>query len=175
MKLTYVFIAVVLTGGIAAASNFYLANETVEDGENSDGAVAKPRIDSYADDSRLIEIKIGNAVLAAEVAASPQKKAKGLSGRNALGENEGMLFVYDAPGMYGFWMQGMKFDLDFVWIRDDTVVGLTTYVSVPEEGSGNLPAYYPPEPADMVLEINAGSVDKFGIGKGMTTQPIIFQ
>ena len=39
MKLTYVFIAVVLTGGIAAASNFYLANETVEDGENSDGAV----------------------------------------------------------------------------------------------------------------------------------------
>ena len=47
-----------------------------------------------------------------ELAITPEARAQGLSGRPSLSENEGVLFVFDKPDKYSFWMKNMNFPLD---------------------------------------------------------------
>lgn len=61
-------------------------------------------------------ISIGSKKISVEVADTQQSREKGLSGRPCITENEGMLFTYDRPGQYSFWMKGMKFPIDIIWI-----------------------------------------------------------
>jgi uncharacterized membrane protein (UPF0127 family) len=79
--------------------------------------------------------------------------ALGLGERDGLEPDGAMLFLYDEPGHYGFWMQGMRFDLDMVWIRGNVVVDITTDVSHREPERVQRPR----EPADRVLEVVAGT------------------
>jgi len=111
------------------------------------------------------KITIGNHVLYVDVAATPVARERGLSGRTSLAQDYGMLFVFPAPAKHGFWMRGMNFALDFIWIRDKTVYELTRNVPAPLSGQSPnmLEPYYP---IDMVLEVNAGSIDRFGIKQG---------
>ena len=61
------------------------------------------------------------------VADTPQERAVGLSGYAGLPENVGMLFVFPEPRQPSFWMKGMEFSLDLVWIRE----GIPWYRSMP--------------------------------------------
>lgn len=107
---------------------------------------------------------IGNTEILVEIADTPEKMKKGLSGRIFLPEKQGMLFVFAEPDYYEFWMKGMKFPLDFIWILGDEIVEITENVK-PED-------YQPPktlrpkEKIDKVLEVNAGFVKKFNIKIG---------
>ncbi len=104
---------------------------------------------------RRAAVKIGDREFAAEVADTPARRAKGLSGRASLPENEGMLFVFEEPGNHGFWMKDMKFAIDIIWIKGDKIVGLTENAEPePQKSVLGLTVYYPPEPVDKVLEIN---------------------
>ena len=114
-------------------------------------------------------VEVGGAAFMVEIAASPDERSRGLSGRDSLPDGSGMLFVYDNPDVPGFWMRGMYFALDFVWIGDDCeVVDVTT--DVPEAGPGTseglLPIYRPSTPVLFNLEVNAGSAARHGIGVG---------
>ena len=42
-----------------------------------------------------------------ELAVTPEQRARGLMGREHLGDREGMLFIYEVEGLHGFWMRGM--------------------------------------------------------------------
>ncbi len=130
-------------------------------------AVSKPHV-SY--ESRL---KVGNDIFDVEIASTAAARALGLSGRDILGENEGMFFIFDEPDNYGFWMKDMKFPIDIVWINNEKVVGFSENAE-PEPGKqpGDLKIYYPPQPVDRVLEVNAGTAVKYGIKAG---SPVIFQ
>jgi uncharacterized protein len=107
-------------------------------------------------------VKIGNHEFEVEVADTPISRAGGLSGRESLDLDKGMLFVFDSPGRPGFWMKDMNFSIDIIWIigfqekaepqTDKSVFTLTTY--------------YPPGEIDRVLEINAGLVERYGIKPG---------
>jgi uncharacterized membrane protein (UPF0127 family) len=80
-----------------------------------------------------------------------------------------MLFVFEEPGIYPFWMIEMQFPLDFVWIGSGcTVVDLTENVPSPQPGedSGDLPRYRPAAEVQYVLEINAGEIESAGISTG---------
>lgn len=48
---------------------------------------------------------------AVEIAATPDKRRKGLSGRASINPDEGMLFVYKEPHNLTFWMQDTHFPL----------------------------------------------------------------
>jgi len=88
---------------------------------------------------------------------------KGLSDRDSLEINTGMLF--DLDGHPVITMRGMKFSLDIVWISDDKKVvdiSRNTLVSV----LGNDTLYTPEKPAKYALEINAGEAQKRGIKVG---------
>ncbi len=113
------------------------------------------------------ELSIGGKTLSIEVARGATEKMWGLSGRDSLGEREGMFFIFDKEGNYGFWMKDMKFPIDMIWIRDGRVAGFSEN-AVPEPGKHvwGLKIYYPPDAIDSVLEVNAGFVAKNGIKAG---------
>jgi len=110
-------------------------------------------------------VTIGETILRIEVADTAMARMKGLSGHAPLADDEGMFFVFDAPGNYGFWMKGMTFPIDIVWIRGDKVVSVTENVPIPKSVF-DLKTYYPPELVDRILEINAGIVEKYGLRVG---------
>lgn len=114
-------------------------------------------INKIAEVQRKGEIKINNQIIVAETVKSARDREKGLSGRKSLGINEGMLFVFDKPDKYPFWMKDMNFPIDIIWIAGSQVVGYEEYVS-PQIGvsDSSLRIYYPPQPVDEVLEISAG-------------------
>lgn len=88
------------------------------------------------------------------MADSDQERQQGLAGIDQLLENEGMLFVFDQPGRYAFWMKGMKFPLDFVWIKDDQVIEITEKVGLEQM------EIRPKQAVDKVLEVNSGFVGR---------------
>ncbi len=112
-------------------------------------------------------ITINNQTFEVAVADTPSKRLRGLSGREALQKNEGMLFLFDRAGRYGFWMKDMRFPIDIIWIRGTRVVGFSENLQAePHRTIFTLPLYYPPEAADKVLELNAGLVKRYGFKGG---------
>jgi len=111
--------------------------------------------------------KVGSAVFQVEIADTIEKHATGLSGRNELEKGRGMLFVFDQPIIPGFWMKGMKFPLDIVWISNGEVIGLEE--NLPPDHTLSPATYSPPKPVDMVLEINAGASEESKINVGDKT------
>ena len=102
------------------------------------------------------------------VADTPQERAAGLSGYPGLPEDTGMLFVFPEPRQPSFWMKGMKFALDLVWIRDGIVVQIDASVPPPPPNTPDdqLPRYQPDAPITHVLELAAGSAAHYGIATG---------
>ena len=104
-----------------------------------------------------------------EVAHTPTERAKGLSDRESLAPMAGMLFVFETGRASAFWMRGMEFALDFVWIGEGcAVVDTTVDVSSPAPGTldSELPFYQAAVPAAYALEVNAGEVERLGILAG---------
>lgn len=118
---------------------------------------------------------IRDTPFAAEIADTPALRNKGLGYRDQLPANSGMLFVFPDGHASSFWMRGMRFPLDFVWIGADCrVADLTERVPHPEPGApdATLPLINPAAPAAYTFEINAGEIERFGIEIG---DPVRFQ
>lgn len=65
----------------------------------------------------FIEIEVGDNDYICRVAYDDWEKANGLMGVDDLGDNEGMIFVYDEPQEeISFWMKDTPIDLDIVFI-----------------------------------------------------------
>ena len=69
-----------------------------------------------------VTILMPKGALSVEVADTQASRELGLSGREKMGDDEGILFVFDTPGRYGFWMKDMQFPLDIIWINQNGVV-----------------------------------------------------
>jgi uncharacterized membrane protein (UPF0127 family) len=99
-------------------------------------------------------VEIRGQRIEVEVAEDPATQAKGLGDRDSLAWDRGMLFVYEEPAFYAFWMKGMRFSIDIVWLRKGRIVDLD--VNVPFEPGGNGPTLRPSSLTDAVLEVPAG-------------------
>lgn len=104
------------------------------------------------------KVKINQTIVDIEVADTPAKRQQGLGGRESLEQSRGMLFVFEKEDKYKFWMKGLSFPLDFIWIRDQIVVDLSENVASPNQGQSDetLEIITPKEKVDMALEVNAG-------------------
>ena len=123
---------------------------------------ATPTVPQYQSQQVVFE----GAAFDVELAITPEQRARGLMGREHLGDREGMLFIYGVEGPHRFWMRGMVIPLDMVWIDGDGVVAGVT-ANVPPAPEGTIPAIYsPPRPILYVLESNAGLADAVGIRAG---------
>ena len=87
-----------------------------------------------------------------KIADSLAERAQGLSGTAALAPDEGMFFIFERAGIYGFWMKDMNYPIDIIWLNDELQpVGATKTIS-----PDTFPAvFYPPVPVRYVLEISS--------------------
>lgn len=109
-------------------------------------------------------LQVGSANLTVELANNKKLWEIGLSKHNVLKENEGMYFIFPVAHIPIFWMKDMKFPIDIIWIKDDTIVDLTLSAQVPT--SQNYETFSPKTSVNRVLEVNAGYVEKMGIKIG---------
>lgn len=114
------------------------------------------------------EIVLPHGKVYAEVVDTPQSRAKGLSGRTNLKDDEGMLFVFEKSGRYGFWMKDMLFPIDIVWINESgTVVYVVHNVSPETYTKQNPPkTFINQADAKYVLELAANQAEKYGLYLG---------
>lgn len=120
-------------------------------------------------DSSRKTIHIGGREVTVTVADTPDSRERGLSGRNGLAPDEGMLFVFPSDARYGFWMKDMRFPIDILWLSSRSEV-----IEIRQRVSPlSYPAVFTPRaPARYVLELPAGFVEAYNvkIGDSMSTE-----
>jgi len=105
------------------------------------------------------------------IADSESKRSKGLSIFESISDDQGMLFTFEKADIYFFWMMNMSFDIDIIWINGGRIVEINKKIPAQIGAeSEDLIRYFPPSPADMVLEVNAGWTDKYNIKVGDTVK-----
>lgn len=109
---------------------------------------------------------INKQIFSLKIAKTNQEKEIGLSGIKSFPENEGMLFPFGKEGFYSFWMKNMQFPIDIIFINKNRIVKIFDNVPAPKSDTESLPLYQPDQPADSVLEINAGLSKKYSFKQG---------
>jgi len=129
-------------------------------------------VDSVSESSMALEkgiVTIGDTSWSIEVADTPEAQRLGLSGRDSLHDRSGMLFMFDQGLAVKFWMVGMEFPLDFIWISEHCVV-LEVISDVPilatSQERSAAPTYWSSVPSKYTLEINAGQAARYNIQPG---------
>ena len=111
-------------------------------------------------------VSMNNKTFKVTVAKTIEEKQKGLSGQKSLGQDKGMLFVFNERGYYSFWMKDMKFPIDIIFIDGETIVTIYKNISNPPSGKNPSTVYQPKQAVDKVLEVNSGISAKYNIKEG---------
>jgi uncharacterized membrane protein (UPF0127 family) len=119
------------------------------------------------------KIKLSDKTLVVDVATTPDQHQRGLMFRERMGENEGMLFIFDNEETRFFWMKNTLIDLSIGYFDKKGVL-----IDVQEMKSGKgvpdaaLPSYPSAHPAKYALEMNKGwfEKNKIKLGSKLTVQ-----
>ena len=113
---------------------------------------------------KTLNVKCGdNHNFKTYIAKDNTEKEKGLSVFNKIRDDESMIFVFDTPSRYSFWMKDMKFPIDIVWLNQE---GKINYIASNISPNTYPTMIAPPEDSLYVLEFNAGTMKKMKIKIG---------
>lgn len=117
---------------------------------------------------RTIQLHAGMQNITTEVAMTDREHAIGLMHRTQMGTHEGMLFVFERPGVQCFWMKNTLIPLAIAFVDDDG-----TIVNTDEMKPQTLDSHCSDRPVRYVLEMNTGWFKKRALGSGskLTGQP----
>ena len=122
---------------------------------------------SNNDGYRQVNLTVNGIELIADVAATNEQRTKGLSVKDALAENQAMLFVFGTPGDHSFWMKNMKFPIDIMWLDSNKTVIHIEHSLQPCSWDDFCPTYKPDNDNSLyVLETVAGFAEKHQIAEG---------
>lgn len=113
-------------------------------------------------------IKIDDVPLEVQIADTEPRRVRGLMFQEQLPYDQGMIFVFDKPGLYSLWMLNMQFPLDMMWFDENgkivhieknvppckTPLEITTCQSIVPEGQ-----------ATYIIEVTSGFVEQHKITK----------
>ncbi len=112
---------------------------------------------SLDNEDRIILRYRGEDILSLEISDTDKERMLGLSYRSAMNEDEGMLFVFEEEGRYGFWMKEMYMSIDIAWLDSEKrIVHIERDVS-PESYPK---VFYPESEALYVIETVPNFFDK---------------
>ncbi len=101
-----------------------------------------------------------------EVAHTKKDQQKGLSNRDNLCFNCGMIFVFNKSGKHPFWMKDTHIPLDMIWLDSKfQVVKIITAIKTDSED-----IYTNDKAAKYVIELNANDSLKLGLKVGDTIE-----
>jgi len=106
-------------------------------------------------------VRVGDAYARVEVAADPQKRAAGLSGRDEISRDEGMLFIFPEPGRPSFWMKGTTAALSVAFINPEGRIS-----EIQDMKPLTKVCHKPRSPCIMALEMPAGWFERNGVREG---------
>jgi uncharacterized membrane protein (UPF0127 family) len=116
----------------------------------------------------VVRLSSGGVLLTidAELATTPDTRRRGLMERPSLPADQGMLFIFEIAQPLSFWMFNTLIPLDIIFA--DAMQRITSiYASVPPcRPPLRCPTYASDGLAQFVLEVNAGTVAKAGVGIG---------
>jgi len=109
--------------------------------------------------------KSGQVKIKVEIADTDEKRQIGLMYREKLGENEGMIFVFDQEQPVTFWMKNTLIPLDMIFVSSNGTIN--------EIKENVQPCFYEPcilypskHPSKYVIEVNANFSRKNNIQIG---------
>lgn len=115
-----------------------------------------------------IVVTVGDHDLDTMLAVTPGQQTLGMGYRNTLGADEAMLFVNESAEPRTFWMKGMRYCLDIIWIEQGIIVGAAENTCPDPEGTSDADRLRvsSPQPVTYVLETRAGWLADHGYGTG---------
>jgi uncharacterized membrane protein (UPF0127 family) len=117
----------------------------------------------YVSGSRESSDRAADLALELEYATTSATRERGLSGRDTLAPNQGLLFVFPEASRHGIWMKDMLIPIDIFWLDDGgRVVSMAERVMP----STYPDIFYPSGPAKYVLEMPAGFGELRAIATG---------
>lgn len=108
-----------------------------------------------------IDLEVGAGVFRVEVADTPDTRRIGLSGREAIAPDGGMLFVYRDDAVRCMWMRETHVPLAVAFLD-----GAGRVINIAEMTPRTDHHHCSERPARWVLELPAGSFARLGIGAG---------
>ena len=146
-KIFIILSAILIAGAIFS----FMKNSNQE--QNEEQTVEQSEAAEEMGDTGGDFLTINGHRLNLEVMRTQEEQIWGLSGRESLNENAGMLFVYEEPVVPSFWMKDMNFSIDIIWIGSDRKIVDITENIAPETYPNT---FRPKAPIQYVLEVNAG-------------------
>ena len=109
---------------------------------------------------------VDNYKILVDIALTDKQVQDGLSIKNSLNENEGMLFFLGEPRKASFWMKNMKFPIDIIWLNETFSVVHIEQELPPCESVFYCKSYKPNSEALYVLETIDGFSKKHDLQIG---------
>jgi len=114
-------------------------------------------------DGKQATATFGDEKIKLDVAKTTKEHEVGLSNRKSLKENQGMIFLFDKPDYYSFWMKNMKFPIDIIFLNGNRIITIHKNVQPPASSNASLPLFTSSQPADKIIELPAGKSDKLDL------------
>lgn len=115
----------------------------------------------------IVELNAGMHLIRAELAADDPSRMQGLMFRKSLGQNEGMLFVFDEVTTHCMWMKNTFIPLSVAFLDAAArIVNIAAMTPQSEE------SHCASKPARYALEMRRGWFAERGIGPGFTIHGI---
>lgn len=101
-----------------------------------------------------------NFTIVADLARTDEEKKKGLSERETLGENRGMLFVYEENVLLSFWMKDTSLPLSIAFISSEGRI-----IDIQDMEPFSQKTHKPNTHYKYALEVNQGFFENRNIGE----------
>ena len=113
-------------------------------------------------------IMIDDVPLEVQIADTEPRRVRGLMFQDQLPYDQGMIFVFDKPGLYSLWMLNMQFSLDMMWFDEDgKIIHIEKDVSpckTPLE-IATCQSIIPEGQAVYVIEVTSGFIEQNNVTK----------
>jgi uncharacterized membrane protein (UPF0127 family) len=129
-------------------------------------AGGEPTGSGNAPDLRAVTIDASGGeevVVQVEIADTDAERQRGLMGRTALAEDQGMLFVFGGEQELSFWMKNTLIPLSIAFMDSE---GRIVDIQDMKPLDDDPPHYVSAEPARYALEVNQGFFEERGIKAG---------
>ncbi len=113
-------------------------------------------------------IKVDDIVLEVQIADTGPRQVRGLMFQDKLPYDQGMIFVYNEPGVYSLWMLNMQFSLDMIWFDENgSIIHIEKNIPPCKKPIDIMAcqSIFPSGDALYILELTAGFIDEFNITK----------
>lgn len=135
--------------------------------------VALPTVIACPISLPTMDVIVGNARLKLEIAATPEARECGLSRRDTLPPDHGMLFVVPKPIILDFWMAETDLPLSIAFLNESGKI-MSIQDMMPDQPKVH---FRSPAPARYAIEVNQGwfAEHKVGVGDVIEVRlPVMF-